>query len=102
MAPILSFTAEQISDHYQKDKTESIHLQQFPVIRQKFKENLAQKETIWPEDSYSIGSLVHFSTNMKRCKKLDRDMLTKMMGILKDVRSALLKAIELEREKQID
>ena len=30
MAPILSFTAEQISDSYQKDKTDSIHLQNFP------------------------------------------------------------------------
>lgn len=29
MAPILSFTAEQVSDYYQKDKKESIHLQNF-------------------------------------------------------------------------
>jgi len=32
VAPILSFTAEQISDHYQKDKTESIHLQSFATL----------------------------------------------------------------------
>lgn len=31
-APIMSFTAEQVSDHYQKNKKESIHLQQFVVI----------------------------------------------------------------------
>ena len=29
MAPILSFTAEQLSDHYQRDKPRSIHLQNF-------------------------------------------------------------------------
>lgn len=29
MAPVLSFTAEQLSDLYQKDKKQSIHLQQF-------------------------------------------------------------------------
>jgi isoleucyl-tRNA synthetase len=32
MAPILSFTAEQISDYYQKDKKLSIHLQEFAAI----------------------------------------------------------------------
>lgn len=32
MAPILSFTAEQLSDCYQTDKTESIHLQTFPLV----------------------------------------------------------------------
>ncbi|HZW61530.1 MAG TPA: isoleucine--tRNA ligase [Candidatus Babeliales bacterium] len=29
MAPVLSFTAEQVSDHYQKNKKHSIHLQHF-------------------------------------------------------------------------
>ncbi len=29
IAPIMSFTTERISDHYQKNKTESIHLQKF-------------------------------------------------------------------------
>jgi len=32
MAPILSFTAEQLSDYYQKDKKHSIHLQEFAVL----------------------------------------------------------------------
>lgn len=32
MAPILSFTAEQVSDYYQKNKTESIHLQSFATL----------------------------------------------------------------------
>lgn len=64
MAPILSFTAEQISDEYQKNKTDSIHLQQFPVVH-----NVWEQNDCWE--------------------------------ILKEIRSALLKAIELQREKQI-
>jgi isoleucyl-tRNA synthetase len=32
VAPILSFTAEELSDHYQKDKTKSIHLQNFSEV----------------------------------------------------------------------
>jgi isoleucyl-tRNA synthetase len=64
MAPILSFTAEQISDEYQKGKTDSIHLQEF----------------------CDVQSTMH---NVKDWEKL------------KDVRSALLKEIELQREKQI-
>ncbi|MBY0110153.1 MAG: isoleucine--tRNA ligase [Candidatus Babeliaceae bacterium] len=32
MAPIVSFTAEHLSDYYQKDKTASIHLQSFPEL----------------------------------------------------------------------
>lgn len=33
MAPILSFTAEQVSDFYQKNKTSSIHLQKFADLK---------------------------------------------------------------------
>lgn len=33
MAPIMSFTAEQLSDHYQVGKDRSIHLQQFATIQ---------------------------------------------------------------------
>jgi len=61
MAPILSFTAEQLSDEYQKSKTDSIHLQQFPIVQS------TAKDDAWE--------------------------------ILKDIRSALLKAIEVQREK---
>ncbi len=43
MAPILSFTAEQLSDHYQKDKKVSIHLQQFSD----FKVKVEQQEQLW-------------------------------------------------------
>lgn len=61
MAPILSFTAEQLSDEYQKGKTDSIHLQQFSAAQS------TAKNDAWE--------------------------------MLKDIRSALLKVIEVQREK---
>ena len=70
MAPILSFTAEQLSDEYQQGKTDSIHLQQFPVLN-----------NVWEELSY---------VKNEEC-----------WNVVKDIRSALLKAIEVQREKQL-
>ncbi len=55
MAPILSFTAEHLSDFYQEDKTESIHLQNFPDL-QKFKD-VAGDESLW-EFLKSLRSVV--------------------------------------------
>jgi isoleucyl-tRNA synthetase len=69
MAPILSFTAEQLSDFYQKDKTASIHLQDFAVIP-------------LIETSDAQVSLTE-----------------ETWGVLKSIRSAVLKSIEPEREK---
>lgn len=47
MAPIMSFTAEQVSDLYQTHKTESIHLQKFAALPKVFEENLGNDEPIW-------------------------------------------------------
>jgi len=48
MAPILSFTAEQLADCYQKGKTESIHLQGFANVPQVWQENEEKsKECQW-------------------------------------------------------
>lgn len=68
MAPILSFTAEQISDYYQHNKEKSIHLQEFP----------------------QLDSQLSFH-NTEDCEKL--------WDQLKQVRSAILKAIEQLREQ---
>jgi isoleucyl-tRNA synthetase len=67
IAPILSFTAEQISDLYQKNKRESIHLQSFKRV-----------EAVWKKDALQ---------------------LMQQWSALKQLRSALLKAIELVREQ---
>ncbi len=47
MAPILSFTAEQISDHYQKNKKQSIHLQTFAELNIPLSERLSQETIVW-------------------------------------------------------
>jgi isoleucyl-tRNA synthetase len=70
MAPILSFTAEQLSDNYQRDKKESIHLQSFGVLPRDWEK--AQESSVALEQRWAL---------------------------LKSIRSALLKAIEEQREK---
>jgi isoleucyl-tRNA synthetase len=64
MAPILSFTAEQLSDHYQRGKKESIHLQSFAHLQ-----------------------------GLAALKVQDK----KRWEFIKELRSALLKAIEQQR-----
>lgn len=68
IAPILSFTAEQVSDHSQKDKDKSIHLQPFAA---------------------PIDNLI-FNHEDELC-----------WDMLKGIRSAILKAIEIQREKDV-
>jgi len=68
LAPILSFTAEQISDFYQRNKTYSIHLQSFADIA------AVSKHVV-----------------------VDDDVWAQLLAL----RSAILKAIEIQREKGI-
>lgn len=70
MAPILSFTAEQLSDHYQKNKKDSIHLQQFALLH-----NI---NTIADTSKYEL-----------------------LWDRLKNIRSAILKSIEVAREQDV-
>ncbi|MCF7800260.1 isoleucine--tRNA ligase [Candidatus Babeliales bacterium] len=70
MAPVLSFLAEEISDFYQKDKKESVHLQDF----------------------------VNFEHNLINLKKvLEKNILHKTWQTLSDMRDAVLKVIEEKR-----
>ncbi len=84
MAPILSFTAEYLSDAYQKDKDCSIHLQSFfnppaPWLSEE------------PLNTEPIAESFEF---------LARGNTTiEMWELLRKVRSAVLKAIEVQREK---
>ncbi len=81
IAPILSFTAEQISDLYQKDKAVSIHLQEFAntsVVDNYFilQESSAENSKAWVE-------------------------INALWNLIKQIRSALLKAIEEQRALDI-
>jgi isoleucyl-tRNA synthetase len=101
MAPIMSFTAEQLSDYYQKNKKESIHLQ-----------NFVQLPNIWnlmDQDEgcllaarcslvdYFEGPLFEICSNNER-HKMNTDFQI-AWHLLKEIRGAVFKAVEVEREK---
>jgi isoleucyl-tRNA synthetase len=99
IAPIMSFTAEQVSDFYQKDKKQSIHLQHFAPLcdRKIVAEEVLERPVahfIQPSE-YSnkivrqLQDLTHHAQRMEEWK------------IAREIRSALLKALEVEREKGI-
>lgn len=73
MAPILSFTAEQLSDCYQKDKKESIHLQDF-----------AKTHSVW--DMLQKNDKVMFEKREKQWQAI------------RNLRSMILKALEQLRQ----
>lgn len=101
MAPILSFTAERINDSYQKDKTESIHLQQFADLSE-IKNMLVSRL-----EKPLLGDLPGYSGDEK---SKSRTALSEYLGIgknniqwlaLKTVRDTVLKALEGLREQGI-
>ncbi len=107
MAPILSFTAEQISDYYQKDKTESIHLQKFAdltpiwefLARDKEYETLQLISRKMPlKVSPYHGPIELFVKSEKRRLSSEQESA---WHLLKKIRSTLLKAIELKREQGV-
>ncbi len=92
MAPILSFTAEQVSDHYQKNKKDSIHLQDFASI-----------PFIWGQvehESYLKNiRLQSLKVSAHADAVVDRAKREVQWGTLRAMRSSILKAIELLRQK---
>jgi isoleucyl-tRNA synthetase len=99
MAPILSFTAEQLSDHYQRNKTASIHLQRFshlePVLH-----FFAPHAQVGPGQMLAYGPqseeyLEEIGLNAYFNQQEEQWML------LKKIRAAVLKAIEPLREQGI-
>ena len=98
IAPIMSFTAEQVSDHYQKDKKASIHLQLF-VDPKKLKDFAYQQGgRLWPDlIRIETGQLVHLPYDLE--KQQHELLLDDGWETLKAIRPVLLKALEIEREK---
>lgn len=98
MAPVMSFTAEQLTDLYQKNKKESIHLQQFNNVPNIWELIGARKSghfNFEKEFSCEDGSCVSGCTN---CSSYV-DYQTSVWCELADLRTKILKAIEIEREK---
>lgn len=99
MAPILSFTAEQISDHYQRTKPQSIHLQAFNDLDDVW--NILAQETEKVEPSIDWYP---FKAHAQETAEKIRDLSLyvereEQWQLLRGIRSALLKAIELRREQ---
>lgn len=86
MAPILSFNAEHISDHYQKNKKQSIHLQDFAKLTTPLMMKAAQTSP----DKKSVDT-VQLNAALKNFHE--------QWSMLQKVRSSVLKAIEQLREK---
>lgn len=102
MAPIFSFTAEQVADLYQQNKKESIHLQEFnqlveigdyfAKVNPALKDQLSQRKKS-SKDMHALFTNIEeasFSADQQR-----------LWDTLKTMRSAILKATEGLREKDI-
>ncbi len=102
MAPILSFTAEQLSDHYQKNKTQSIHLQEFAPLT-----SIWHALAVKYENEYPFRDLAaSYKGADDRPRAIIEEYLIRAQkedawATLKDIRSAVLKGIEELREKGI-
>ena len=101
MAPIFSITAEQISDLYQKNKTESIHLQQFNFLAE-IGNYFTRYNTALDEPMRKVGAL---KVNVDTINKINALAFAaeqeQLWNTLKAMRSAILKATEELRAKDI-
>ncbi|MCX8514533.1 MAG: hypothetical protein ORN24_03095, partial [Burkholderiales bacterium] len=103
-APILSFTSEQVSDYYQIDKQDSIHLQNFADITGVWQElvtrlnlsdnaNLLAWQTSWEnlfairdallkaiEEQRALGLIKHpLEARLEVCLDINQEVLVKVM-----------------------
>ena len=99
MAPIFSFTAEQISDLYQKDKKESIHLQEFNRLKNIWEELSRENVALKSAESYAIFGMSNTLHEIKELAIIGKQK--KLWDTLKAIRSAMLKETEPLREQNI-
>lgn len=93
VAPIMSFTAEQLTDNFQKNKTESIHLQEFASLDNVWS-SFAKYYQVARPDHPALESVTSHVERMNFITKEEAQW-----KLLKDIRSAILKAIEGLREQ---
>lgn len=101
IAPVMSFTAEQLSDLYQKNKPGSIHLQKFADLRN-IREYIASRANeavdLIPGCDFQLGFDPKRTYNA--IASIDYESLqASLWDYMHEIRSAILKAIEVEREK---
>lgn len=101
IAPILSVTAEQLSDCYQKNKTDSIHLQTFRVVPNPWQILGADKAVEMEKQSRMILQPQvppsHLLENITKTGYMIKQ--EECWQVAQMARSALLKAIESKREQ---
>ncbi len=101
IAPIMSFTAEQISDHYQKNKKHSIHLQEFAHLADIW--TLLARHNLVLKPGYD--ALKTDQVELRPLHKLEEIAYEKAYEerwkMLRAIRTAVLKAMEGLREKGI-
>jgi isoleucyl-tRNA synthetase len=100
IAPILSCTAEQVSDHYQQNKQESIHMQTFAsleALRAWFATE--NKDFDFPRPQSARIFTPHDAVQLLRAQGMQED--AQFWTAMKEIRSALLKAIEQLREQGV-
>lgn len=100
-APIMSFTAELVTDHFQKNKKDSIHLQKFSSL--KFAKEVFDYDS---NQSVSLDVPYHQIDHIQetRTKILYEDAIQyreEQWEVLKSLRSIILKAIEELRAQGI-
>lgn len=98
IAPVMSFTAEQVSDHYQKNKKQSIHLQNFAKLMDVWQQNSVMVPEGINWTPHQAGLLGTINTIKEQYFYHQREQL---WALLFDIRSALLKAIEQQRAQGI-
>jgi isoleucyl-tRNA synthetase len=92
MAPILSFTAEQVTDQYQKNKTNSIHEQLFAVTPAADAERVLFATALQRERA-GILSVLEYNAALE--EQFDKEV----WDFVKLMRTALLKVLEEKREQ---
>ncbi len=97
MAPMLSITAEQLADHSQGADHASIHLQTFLITESPW-EILGDEQCTERNFIQSGTSLQHQTFLTKQARNAYAIKQDSHWNVIKDVRSALLKAIEAKRE----
>ncbi len=100
-SPIMSFTAEQVSDLYQKDKDDSIHLQTFVDLPDIFALR-AEQEHITPKEQRIINRFTNLRAMVEEIRSLARENeLVQLWHHLDELRDVVLKAIEKQRAKKV-
>lgn len=100
-APIMSFTAEHLSDHYQKNKKDSIHLQRFADLAN-IHAMIVGEEIALDFEKLPAAYVGHVAETLRVLDQASHIVAyQEQWNLLKELRSALLKVLEQQREQGV-